>query len=51
MHQGRLLIRFRDREEAIESGEFIVIPRGVDHSIVALTPACQVLVFGRDSVN
>ena len=51
VHQGRLLIRFRDREEAIESGEFIVIPRGVDHSIVALTPTCQVLVFGRHPVN
>ncbi len=45
VHQGRLLMKFRDREETIESGEFIVVPRGVEHSTVALDKApCQVLL-------
>ena len=51
VHQGRLLIRYRDREEAIEAGEFIIVPRGVDHSLVALTPSCDVLVFGRGTID
>jgi mannose-6-phosphate isomerase-like protein (cupin superfamily) len=36
VHHGRLLMRFRDREELIEPGEFIVVPHGVEHSAVAL---------------
>jgi len=51
VHSGRLVIRFRDREEAIESGEFIIVPRGVEHSLVALTSPCEVLVFGRDTAE
>jgi mannose-6-phosphate isomerase-like protein (cupin superfamily) len=33
--KGRLLMQFRDREEWIEPGEFIVVPRGVEHRPVA----------------
>jgi mannose-6-phosphate isomerase-like protein (cupin superfamily) len=29
--KGRLLMRFRDREEWIEPGEFLIVPRGVEH--------------------
>ena len=36
VHRGRLLMKFRDREELIEQGEFIVVPRGVEHCAVAL---------------
>jgi mannose-6-phosphate isomerase-like protein (cupin superfamily) len=36
VHRGRLLMRFRDREEIVEPGEFIVVPRGVEHCAVAL---------------
>ena len=36
VHRGRLLMRFRDREEIVEPGEFIVVPHGVEHSAVAL---------------
>jgi mannose-6-phosphate isomerase-like protein (cupin superfamily) len=36
VHRGRLLMKFRDREETIESGEFIVVPHGVEHCAVAL---------------
>jgi mannose-6-phosphate isomerase-like protein (cupin superfamily) len=33
--KGRLMMRFRDREEWVEEGEFIIVPRGVDHMPVA----------------
>ena len=36
VHRGRLLMKFRDREETIEPGEFIVVPHGVEHCAVAL---------------
>ncbi|BCH32982.1 hypothetical protein MesoLjLc_49120 [Mesorhizobium sp. L-8-10] len=36
VHKGRLLVKFRDRDEIIEEGEFIVVPHGVEHCRVAL---------------
>ena len=36
VHRGRLLMKFRDREEIVETGEFIVVPHGVEHCAVAL---------------
>ncbi|WP_419913756.1 cupin domain-containing protein [Hoeflea sp.] len=45
IHRGRLLVRFRDREEIIEEGEFIVVPHGVEHCPVALTETCEVVVL------
>jgi mannose-6-phosphate isomerase-like protein (cupin superfamily) len=33
--EGRLLMQFRDREEWVEQGEFIVVPHGVEHRPVA----------------
>ena len=36
VHRGRLLMKFRDREEIVEAGEFIVVPHGVEHCAVAL---------------
>ena len=45
VHRGRLLMKFRDREEVIEPGEFIVVPHGVEHCPVALGgQACEVLL-------
>ena len=45
VHRGRLLMRFRDREEIIEEGEFIVVPHGVEHCPVALTQTCEVVLL------
>jgi quercetin dioxygenase-like cupin family protein len=37
-------MKFRDREETIEAGEFIVVPLGVEHCAVAVGgQACEVL--------
>lgn len=45
VHRGRLLMRFRDREEVVEEGEFIVVPHGVEHRPVALTDTCEVILL------
>lgn len=44
VHRGCLLMKFRDREEIIETGEFIVVPRGVEHCAMALGEGCEVLL-------
>ena len=45
VHRGCLLMKFRDREEIIEQGEFIVVPHGVEHCAVALNgEGCEVLL-------
>jgi len=45
VHRGRLLVKFRDREEIVEEGEFIVVPHGVEHCPVALTQTCEVVLL------
>lgn len=42
--KGRFRMEFRDRHEWIEAGEFIVIPRGVEHRPVA-EEECWVMLF------
>ena len=45
VHRGCLLMKFRDREEIIEQGEFIVVPHGVEHCAVPLNGEdCEVLL-------
>lgn len=45
VHKGRLLMKFRDRDEIVEAGEFIVVPHGVEHCPVALDDTCEVVVL------
>ena len=45
VHKGRLLMKFRDRQEIVEEGEFIVVPHGVEHCPVALDDTCEVVLF------
>ena len=42
--KGRLLIRFRDREVGLDEGEFLIVPRGVEHLPVA-QEECHVLLL------
>ena len=42
--RGRFRMEYRDREEWIEEGEFVVVPRGVEHRPVAEDEA-HVLLF------
>lgn len=45
VHRGRLQMRFRDRDEILEAGEFILVPRGVEHCPVALDEPCEILLL------
>ncbi|MFC0266905.1 cupin domain-containing protein [Kushneria aurantia] len=45
VHKGRLLMKFRDRDEIIEPGEFIIVPHGVEHCPVALDDTCEVVLL------
>lgn len=45
VHKGRLLMKFRDRDEIVEEGEFIVVPHGVEHCPVALDDTCEVVLL------
>jgi mannose-6-phosphate isomerase-like protein (cupin superfamily) len=42
--KGRFRMDFRDRHEWIEEGEFIVVPRGVEHRPVA-EEECWIMLF------
>ena len=42
--KGRLLMRLRDRDLHLEEGEFVIIPRGVEHLPVA-DDECHVLLL------
>jgi mannose-6-phosphate isomerase-like protein (cupin superfamily) len=48
---GRFRMEFRDREVWIESGEFIVVPRGVEHRPVAEEEACVLLFEPASTLN
>jgi len=52
VHRGRLLMKFRDRDETLGPGEFIIVPAGVEHCPVALDGICEVvLVEPASTVN
>lgn len=42
--QGQITIKFRDQDVVLEEGEFLIIPRGVEHKPVAEEEA-HVLLF------
>jgi mannose-6-phosphate isomerase-like protein (cupin superfamily) len=49
--KGRLLMQFRDREEWVEEGEFILVPRGVEHRPVAPEEVHVMLVEPSGTLN
>lgn len=49
--KGRLVIRLRDRELRIGPGEFVVIPRGVDHMPVADDEVHVILIEPKTTLN
>jgi mannose-6-phosphate isomerase-like protein (cupin superfamily) len=46
--QGRLLIKLRDRDLWIDEGEFVIIPKGVEHLPIAESEV-QVMLFEQDT--
>lgn len=45
VHRGRLRMHFRDAPVDLESGEFIVVPHGVEHMPEALSDPCEVILL------
>jgi mannose-6-phosphate isomerase-like protein (cupin superfamily) len=48
---GRLLIRLRDQDLWLEPGEFVIIPRGVEHQPVAQEEVQVLLLEPKSIVN
>lgn len=49
--KGTLRMRFRDREVLVREGEFIVVPKGVDHLPVAEEEVHVVLLEPKSTLN
>lgn len=49
--KGRLLMRFRDRDVWVEPGEFLIVPRGVEHLPIAPEEAHVVLLEPKSTLN
>jgi mannose-6-phosphate isomerase-like protein (cupin superfamily) len=49
--KGSLVIRLRDRDIRLEEGEFVVIPRGVEHLPVADEEAHVLLLEPKSTLN
>ena len=45
VHRGKMLMKFRDRDEEVNEGEFIIVPHGVEHCPVALSDVCEVMLL------
>jgi mannose-6-phosphate isomerase-like protein (cupin superfamily) len=49
--KGNLLIKLGDREISLSEGEFVIIPKGVEHKPVAIEEVQLMLVEPRTTVN
>jgi len=43
--KGTMRMAFRDKTEIVHAGEFIIVPRGVEHRPGSETGECHVLLF------
>ena len=49
--RGRFRMDFRDRQECIEEGEFLIVPRGVEHRPVAEEEVAVLLFEPSSTLN
>ena len=49
--KGKLLIKLRDKDVWLDEGEFIIIPRGVEHKPVANEEVHVVLIEPKSTLN
>jgi mannose-6-phosphate isomerase-like protein (cupin superfamily) len=49
--KGRMLMRFRERDVWVEPGEFIIVPRGVEHMPVAPDEVHVILLEPKSTLN
>lgn len=48
---GRFTMRFRDREVTVNTGEFLIVPRGVEHCPCADEEVCVLLFEPAGTLN
>ncbi len=49
--KGRLVIKLRDRDISLDEGEFVIIPRGVEHCPIAEEEVHVLLLEPKSTVN
>jgi mannose-6-phosphate isomerase-like protein (cupin superfamily) len=49
--KGRLLLRFRDRDAWLDAGEFLIVPKGVEHLPIAEEEVHLILLEPKTTVN
>jgi mannose-6-phosphate isomerase-like protein (cupin superfamily) len=49
--KGKLVIRFRDGDASLSEGEFIIVPRGVEHMPVAEEEVHVLLIEAKATLN
>ena len=49
--KGRLVIKFRDKDVILNDGEFIIIPKGVEHMPVAEEEVQVMLIEAKTTLN
>ena len=49
--KGKLLIKLRDRDILLEEGEFVIIPRGVEHLPIAEEEVHVILLEPKSTLN
>ena len=49
--KGRLLIKLRDKDIWLEEGEFVIVPKGVEHLPVAEDEVYVVLIEPKSTLN
>jgi mannose-6-phosphate isomerase-like protein (cupin superfamily) len=49
--KGKLRMKFRDREAVVRAGEFVIVPKGVEHCPVADEEVHIVLIEPKSTLN
>jgi mannose-6-phosphate isomerase-like protein (cupin superfamily) len=48
---GKLIIKLKDREVVLEAGEFMIIPKGIEHMPIAVDEVQVMLIEPKSTVN
>ncbi len=49
--KGRFLVKLRDRDISLEEGDFVIVPRGVEHKPIAEEEALVLLLEPKSTLN
>lgn len=51
VHDGELCMEFRDKKQVVRAGEFLVVPRGMEHRPVAEKECLLILIEPEGTLN